>query len=94
MQFKAVHRPLTAQFTPLRRASQQPGRRYGTTSTFAAVMDTMVHLCEAQGDENAGVSRQTYMLAVVPRVIRSDLRVEIEVVAAVAPGSATTDQDA
>jgi hypothetical protein len=34
------------------------------------------------------------MLAVVPQLIRSDVRLEIEVVAAVAPGSATTGQDA
>jgi 2-iminobutanoate/2-iminopropanoate deaminase len=38
--------------------------------------------------------KPTYMLAVVPRVIRSNVRDEIEVVAAVAPGSAATGQDA
>lgn len=39
--------------------------------------------------------KPTYMLAMVPRVLRPDLRVEIEIeiVAAVAPGSATTGQD-
>jgi hypothetical protein len=42
------------------------------------------------------VDKPTSMLAVVPQLIRSDLRleIEIEVVAAVAPGSATTGQDA
>ena len=44
------------------------------------------------------VHKPTSMLAVVPQLIRSDLRleieIEIEVVAAVAPGSATTGQDA
>jgi hypothetical protein len=36
------------------------------------------------------------MLAVVPQLIRSDLRpeIEIEIEAAVVPGSATTGQDA
>jgi hypothetical protein len=44
------------------------------------------------------VDKPTSMLAVVPQLIRSDLRlvveIEIEVVAAVALGSATTGQDA
>lgn len=37
--------------------------------------------------------KPTSMLAEVPRLIRADLRVEVEVVTAVAPGSATTGQD-
>jgi enamine deaminase RidA (YjgF/YER057c/UK114 family) len=42
------------------------------------------------------VDKPTSMLAVVPQLIRSDVRleIEIEIVAAVAPGSATTGQDA
>jgi|SRR5882762_9593369 len=73
------------------------------TSRDAAAMSTF---CEPGGarsgafdtdrtawDQQVEITRRD-MLAVVPQLIRSDLRIEIEVVAAVAPGSATTGQDA
>ena len=75
------------------------------TSRDAAAMSTF---CEPGGarsggfdtdrtawDQQVEITRRD-MLAVVPQLIRSELRIEIEieVVAAVAPGSATTGQDA